>query len=141
MQPDMTSTAGIHECLAAKGLLPAEHFVDSAYVDAGLLASSPRDHGVSLEGPVRGTSSRPARAGQGYDLPHFAIDWEHEQVTCPQAKHRCPGATSGSATARHASVLSSAEQIASPVLPGRCVPRRQLPVAPFISICARSTRR
>ncbi len=86
MQPDMTSTAGIHEGLAAKGLLPAEHFVDSAYVDAGLLASSQRDHGVSLEGPVRGTSSRPARAGQGYDLPHFAIDWDHEQVTCPQGK-------------------------------------------------------
>jgi transposase len=44
MQPDMTRTAGIHEGLAAKGLLPAEHFVDSAYVDAGLLASSQRDH-------------------------------------------------------------------------------------------------
>ena len=86
MQPDMTSTAGIHEGLAAKRLLPAEHFVDSAYVDAGLLASSQRDYGVSLEGPVRGTSSRPARDGQGYDLPHFAIDWDHEQVTCPQGK-------------------------------------------------------
>jgi len=54
MEQDMTSTAEIHECLAAKGLLPAEHFVDSAYVDAGLLVSSQRDHGVSLEGPVRG---------------------------------------------------------------------------------------
>jgi transposase len=86
MRPDMTSTAGIHEGLAAKGLLPAEHFVDSAYVDAGLLASSQRVHGVSLEGPVRGTSSRPARAGRGYDLPHFTIDWDHEQVTCPQGK-------------------------------------------------------
>jgi transposase len=86
MRPDMTSTAGIHEGLAAKGLLPAEHFVDSAYVDAGLLAGSRRDHGVALEGPVRGTSSRPARAGQGYDLPHFAIDWDRERVTCPQGK-------------------------------------------------------
>ena len=86
MQPDMTSTAVIHEGLAAKGLLPAEHFVDSAYVDAGLLAGSRREHGVALEGPVRGTSSRPARAGQGYDLPHFAIDWDDERVTCPQGK-------------------------------------------------------
>ena len=86
MRPDMTSTAGIHERLAAKGLLPAEHFVDSAYVDAGLLASSRRDHGVSLEGPVRGTASRPARAGQGYALPHFAVDWDRERVTCPQGK-------------------------------------------------------
>src|SRR5215218_6871478 len=86
MQPDMASTAGIHESLAARGLLPAEHFVDSAYVDAGLLAGSRRDHGVSLEGPVRATSSRPARAGQGYDLPHVAIDRDGERVTCPRGK-------------------------------------------------------
>lgn len=86
MEQDMTSTAEIHERLAAKGLLPAEHFVDSAYVDAGLLVSSRRNHGVSLEGPVRSVSSWQTRAGQGYDLPHFAIDWEREQVTCPQGK-------------------------------------------------------
>jgi transposase len=24
--------------------------------------------------------------GQGYDLPHFVIDWEGQQVTCPQGK-------------------------------------------------------
>jgi transposase len=83
MQPDMTSTAGIHERLAAKGLLPAEHFVDSGYVDAELLASSKRDHGLSLEGLVRGVSSR---VGQGYGLQHFAIDWDRERVTCPQGK-------------------------------------------------------
>jgi transposase len=81
MQPDMTSTAEIHRRLAAKGLLPAEHFVDSAYVDAELLASSQRDYGLSLEGPVRGVSSR---VGQGYSLQHFAIDWDRERVTCPQ---------------------------------------------------------
>lgn len=52
MEQDMTSTAEIHERLAAKDLLPAEHFVDCAYVDAELLVSSQRDHGVSLEGPV-----------------------------------------------------------------------------------------
>jgi transposase len=36
MQPDMTSKAEIQDRLAAKGLLPAAHFVDSAYVDAEL---------------------------------------------------------------------------------------------------------
>jgi transposase len=54
MRPDMASTAEIHECLAAKGLLPSEHFVDSGYVDAGLLAGSRRDHGLWLEGPRPG---------------------------------------------------------------------------------------
>ena len=85
MQPDMTSTAEIHDRLAAKELLPSEHCVDSAYVDADLLVSSQRDHGVSLEGPVRGVANQYARA-EGYEQHHFAVDWEHERVTCPQGK-------------------------------------------------------
>src|SRR3954466_7648685 len=83
MRPDMTSTAEIHERLAAKGLLPSEPFVDAGYVDAGLLAGSRRDHGLSLEGPVRGVSSR---VGPGYELRHFTIDWDGERVTCPRGK-------------------------------------------------------
>jgi transposase len=86
MRPDMASTADIHAGLAAKGLLPSEHFVDAGYVDAGLLASSRRDHGVSLEGPVRGVSSRREQAGRGYDPSRFVIDWDRERVTCPQGK-------------------------------------------------------
>lgn len=86
MQPDMSSTAGIHDRLAGKGLLPAEHFVASAYVDAALLVSSRRDHGVSLEGPVRGMAKRRTQAEQAYEQRHFAIDWERKQVTCPQGK-------------------------------------------------------
>jgi transposase len=86
MQPDMTSTAEIHERLAAKGLLPSEHFVDSAYIDAALLVGSRRDHGISLEGPVRGVANQHTRAGQGFEQRDFTIDWEHEQVSCPQGK-------------------------------------------------------
>jgi transposase len=63
-------------------MLPREHFVDSAYVSAGLLVSSRREHGVRLHGPIREL----ARAGQGYDLPDFKIDSKHQQVTCPQDK-------------------------------------------------------
>ena len=85
MEQDMTSTAAIHERLAAKGLLPAEHFVDSAYVDAGLLVSSQRDHGISLEGPVRGVANQYAR-GPGFEQRDFAIDWDGRQVTCPRGK-------------------------------------------------------
>ncbi len=86
MQPDMASTAGIHKSLADKGLLPAEHFVDSAYAGAALLVGSQRDHGVSLEGPVRGMAKRRTQAEQAYEQRHFAINWEREQVTCPQGK-------------------------------------------------------
>ncbi len=93
MQPDMAgtaqtsgfATAEIHDCLAAKDLLPAEHFVDSAYVDAGLLVESRRDHGVSLEGPVRGVANQHARA-KGYEQHRFAIDWERGQASCPRGK-------------------------------------------------------
>ena len=81
----MASTAGIHERLAAKGLLPGEHFVDSAYVDAALLVGSRRDHGVSLEGPVRGVANQYAR-GRGFGQRDFTIDWERERVTCPRGK-------------------------------------------------------
>jgi transposase len=86
MQPDMASTAGIHKCLADKGLLPAEHFVDAGYVDAALLVDSQRDHGVSLEGPVRAVAKRQNEAEQAYEQRHFAIDWERQQVTCPKGK-------------------------------------------------------
>lgn len=85
MLPDMTSTASIHDCLAAKDLLPAEHFVDSAYVDAGLLVSSQRDHGISLEGPVRGVANQFAR-GAGFEQRDFVIDWDCKRVTCPRRK-------------------------------------------------------
>jgi len=85
MQQDMTSTAAIHGCLAAKDLLPAEHFVDSAYVDAALLVGSQRDHGISLEGPVRGVANQYAR-GPGFEQRNFAIDWDRERVKCPRGK-------------------------------------------------------
>lgn len=86
MQPDMASTADIHTCLADKGLLPAEHVVDAGDVDAALLVSRQRDHGVSLEGPVRAVAKRQNEAEQAYEQRHFVIDWEREQVTCPQGK-------------------------------------------------------
>jgi transposase len=86
MQPDMASTAAIHRRLADKDLLPAEHFVDSAYVDAALLVGSRRDHGVSLEGPVRGVANRHTGAAQGFAQRDFTIDWERERVTCPRGK-------------------------------------------------------
>lgn len=85
-EQDMTATAEIHRCLIARGLPPSEHFVDSGYVDAELLLTSKRDYGISLEGPVRGVLTWQSKAGEGYDLQHFEIDWEHEQVKCPQGQ-------------------------------------------------------
>ena len=92
MEFDMSAMADIHAHLATREMLPREHFVDSAYVSADLLVSSQRDHGVSLQGPVRGHWT--STSGQGYDLPNFKIDWARKQVTCPEGKV-CVGWTQG----------------------------------------------
>ena len=50
---DDARTASIHEGLKQKELLPAQHLVDTGYVDAQLLHSSQQDYGIDLVGPTR----------------------------------------------------------------------------------------
>jgi transposase len=83
---DVDQTAPIHTALAAKGLLPGDHVLDAGYVDAELLVGSQFEHGVRLVGPVRPDVSWQAQANQGFDISHFAIDWEAQRVTCPEGK-------------------------------------------------------
>jgi transposase len=86
MIPDVSSTAEIHYKLAQKHLLPAEHVIDAGYNDAALLISSAQQYGIRLIGPIRENGSWQAKADQGYDLPHFQIDWDKQQIICPQGK-------------------------------------------------------
>jgi transposase len=81
---DSELAAPIHEALAQRTLLPDEHFLDSGYVDADLLVRSQKELGIEVIGPVRPDSSWQAQAGQGYDVAHFRVDWQAQQVTCPQ---------------------------------------------------------
>lgn len=83
---DVDQTQPIHEALSNKGLLPEVHVVDAGYVDGHLLVESAQRFGVELIGPVRPDVSWQARAPDGYDLSQFEIDWETQQVTCPQGK-------------------------------------------------------
>lgn len=83
---DIDMTAPIHQALADKGLLPAAHLADAGYVDADLLISSHRDHEIDLVGPVRPDTSWQAKAGQGFDVPAFTIDWETRTVICPEGQ-------------------------------------------------------
>lgn len=80
---DVSITATIHRTLAERDLLPAEHYVDSAYADAELLVSSQQQH-MDLVGPVHRDTSWQAQAKQGYDVACFALDWEAQQALCPQ---------------------------------------------------------
>ena len=83
---DVAMTAPIQNALSAKGLLPGDHLLDAGYVDSELLVGSLAEHGVRLVGPVRPDVSWQARSDQGFDIAHFAIDWEAGRVTCPEGQ-------------------------------------------------------
>ena len=81
---DVEMTEPSHAALAANDLLPSQQIVEAGYIDAALLVSSGPDYGVELCGPVHADNSWQASAQPGYAAAHFAIDWEAQQVTCPQ---------------------------------------------------------
>jgi transposase len=80
--PDVAMTGPVHDMLDTAGLLPDEHAVDAGYTSADLLLDA-RARGITLLGPLLADTSPQARAG-GYTAEAFTIDWENQQVTCPQ---------------------------------------------------------
>jgi transposase len=72
----------IHTKLAAKDLLPDEHFVDSGYVSGEQLAASAQQQ-IRLMGPAHADGSWQARTAPGFATACFAVDWAAQQVTCP----------------------------------------------------------
>jgi len=83
---DVEMTDTIHQALKEKDLLPSEHFVDTAYVDAEHLDTSRSEYELDLYGPAPLDSTWQARSETGYAIPCFAIDWETQTVVCPQGK-------------------------------------------------------
>jgi transposase len=79
-------TEAIHRALLEKGLVPGEHLVDAAYVDAELLVRGREELGVELVGPPRPNPSWQAKVEGGYTIDRFEVDWERERVRCPQGK-------------------------------------------------------
>jgi transposase len=84
--PDWHLLPPIHAALAAKDLLPAEHIVDAGYVDSDVVVQSRTDHAVAVVGPVPPDLSWQARAGAGFDVACFTLDWNQRRATCPQGK-------------------------------------------------------
>lgn len=83
---DCAMTAVIHEGLADHDLLPAEHYLDSGYVDAAILVQSPQEHQVTVVGPVPREPGWQAHTPNGLRVAQFAIDWETHQAVCPEGK-------------------------------------------------------
>jgi transposase len=84
---DVEVTASIQQALAQAELLPEVQMVDTGYVDAELLVSSQQDYGIHLHGPVLADTSWQAKADKGFALADFQVDWQAQQVTCPQGQH------------------------------------------------------
>ena len=85
--PDVAALAAIHARLDERGLLPAEHLVDSGYASAANVAGAKSRHGITLITPALPNHSAQASAKVGYAAENFSINWRHQQVTCPQG-HR-----------------------------------------------------
>jgi len=81
--PDGALTQKIHATLATKDLLPKEHLLDTAYVDAQHMVKSQALYEIELVGPVPPDTSWQAQAQRGFDISCFAIDWENQLVKCP----------------------------------------------------------
>ena len=80
--PHVEMNAPVHGTLDARGLLPGEHAVDTGYASGRLLLAA-RARGITLLTPLLADTSPQARSG-GYTAAMFTIDWENQQVTCPQ---------------------------------------------------------
>lgn len=79
-------TAPIHSALAAKGLAPSEHLVDSAYVSADHLIAARKEHGVDLVGPTRPNLSWQTRVEGAFSAADSTVDWDRQKVHCPEGK-------------------------------------------------------
>jgi transposase len=79
-------TAAIHQALAGKGLLPGEHLVDAACIDAGLLVRGREELAIDLVGPPRPNPSWQAKVAGGHTIDRFEVDWDGQRVRCPRGK-------------------------------------------------------
>jgi transposase len=83
---DVEVPSQIHADLAIRRLLPGEHIMDAGYVDAGVIVSGREEYQIEVVGPVRADTSWQARQGQGFAAAQFTVDWQAQQVSCPQGK-------------------------------------------------------
>lgn len=85
--PDYHLPPIVHANLEKKHLLPEVHVLDTGYMDAHNLVASKRNYQVQLIGPPIPDTSWQADANMGFDVSHFRVDWQKQQVTCPIGKY------------------------------------------------------
>jgi transposase len=77
-------TEPIQQALIEKDVPPQEHLVDSAYISSELLVHSRDDQGIVLRGPTRPSQGWQMQVEGAYTVEQFAVDWDQQQVRCPQ---------------------------------------------------------
>jgi transposase len=79
-------TTPIQQALIEKEVPPRDHLVDAAYISAELLVDSRDEHGITLRGPTRPSQGWQMQVAGAYTIEQFTVDWERQQVGCPQGK-------------------------------------------------------
>jgi transposase len=79
-------TEPIHAALAAKGLAPAEHLVDAAYVSAEHLVTAHERHGIDLIGPPRPVQNWQTQEKGAFLVTDFTVDWDRHCARCPEGR-------------------------------------------------------
>lgn len=85
-EADVEQLARIQEDLARKDVPPSQHLVDAGYVRGRNLVHSRDQHGIDLIGPIADDHQWQAKAGSGFDVARFQIDWAGQAVTCPRGR-------------------------------------------------------
>lgn len=80
---DSQATYPIQSDLKKKALQPREHYLDSGYASVRDLMRS-QEQEIQFLSPMRQDTSWQALQEEAFDISHFEIDWETQQVTCPQ---------------------------------------------------------
>jgi Transposase DDE domain len=133
---DTAAAPGIHARLEHRGLLPAEHLAGGGYTSLVPMERAGREHQVTLTGPLPGNRTRQHRTQQGYARDDFRIDFDRQEVTCPQGQvsngWHGPYPTSSPTPPRSSSPASPGAS-ASPAPPGPPAPPPATASAPWAS--------
>ncbi len=89
---DDAVTETIHATLREHHLMPEIHIADTGFVNSKVVVDSKETYGIEMIGPTRSDNQWQAKAGQGFAAGDFEVDWDTQQVRCPE------GATSVSWT-------------------------------------------
>lgn len=79
-------TTPIQQALVDKDVPPRDHLVEAAYISAELLGRSRDEQGIILRGPTRPSQGWQMQVAGAYTIEQFTVDWERQQVGCPQGK-------------------------------------------------------